>query len=65
MASVGSSVLDRDVAGCANAVVFSTSQLAGIELNAAENNQQTVKVGLSRVEAISMPWLQRTDPLVQ
>lgn len=42
--------------GCTNAMVFTSSYLAGIEITPAGNNgQQSVKVGLQKFEAVTMP----------
>lgn len=43
------------LSGCGNALVFSTSTLFGIELNALEGGQQTAKVAIQRMEGVSMP----------
>ncbi len=42
-------------AGCSNALIFATSTLTAIDLNAVENGQQTVTVGYKRFEGVVMP----------
>ena len=51
------------LSGCArDAVLFATSSTLGIELNAADNAQQTVKVGYQRIEGVIMPVGEETAP---
>lgn len=47
--------------GCSNALVFSTSTLTAIDLNAVENGQQTVTVGYKRFEGVVMPVRKEKD----
>lgn len=41
--------------GCGNTLLFTTSHLIGIEVNAMEGGQQTAKVAIQRFEGVSMP----------
>jgi hypothetical protein len=50
------------ISGCGNALVFSTSTLYGIELNALEGGQQTAKVAVQRLEGVSMPTCRYEGP---
>ncbi len=47
--------------GCRHAVIFTTSNLTGVELNAVEGGMQTVRVGYDRTEGVLMPM--RRDPV--
>jgi len=41
--------------GCSNSILFTTSSMVGIELNALEGNSQSIKLGYQRVEGVLMP----------
>ena len=53
--TIGGVALLVTLGGCVNAVVFSTSNHIGIDLNALEGGQQSAKVGIQREEAVAMP----------
>lgn len=47
-------------AGCGSAVIFSTSYLAGIEIEPGENGQQSARVALQKFEGVAMPGCKET-----
>ena len=43
------------LSACTNAVLFTTASIIGIEMNTAENGQQSLKFGYHRFEGVVMP----------
>lgn len=62
LGAVGSALVFAN--GCTNALVFTTSTVTAIDINAVENGQQTLTVGYKRFEGVVMPVREDKDTCV-
>jgi hypothetical protein len=53
------------LSACKNSVLFTTSTMLGVELNALEGGEQSVKVGYQRAEGVMMPVRKKDGKIME